>query len=95
MERHLGRCLDDDEEVHHRDENPLNNTIGNLEVLRKGPHARKHAKPAPMIELICVNCGKMFSRLARKERDRVKAEKAGPYCDKACVGKSHGRHKLP
>lgn len=32
MAVHLGRDLDDDEEVHHIDENPLNNDLSNLRL---------------------------------------------------------------
>lgn len=44
MERHLGRPLQSDEEVHHIDYNPLNNSLNNLLLLRSSEHARLHAE---------------------------------------------------
>ena len=44
MEEHLGRKLERWEEVHHIDENRLNNDISNLEVLSKSEHAKLHGK---------------------------------------------------
>lgn len=40
MEKHLGRYLLKDEIVHHKDENTLNNTIENLEIMSKKDHDR-------------------------------------------------------
>lgn len=43
MESHLGRRLEPWEVVHHKDENPLNNDISNLEVVEFGEHTRGHS----------------------------------------------------
>lgn len=43
MELHLGRYLKDDEDVHHKDENPRNNNISNLELATHDDHAKGHA----------------------------------------------------
>ena len=43
MEKHLGRELNSDEFVHHRDGDPTNNRLGNLEVLTNSQHAKLHA----------------------------------------------------
>jgi hypothetical protein len=47
MEQALGRYLDPEEVVHHRDENPSNNEIGNLEVFAsQADHMHEaHGKP--------------------------------------------------
>ena len=42
MEQHLGRYLEDTEEVHHIDGNKKNNLISNLQLLTKTEHRRIH-----------------------------------------------------
>lgn len=44
MSEHLGRPLSDDEVVHHIDENPMNNSIDNLELMSGADHRRIHLK---------------------------------------------------
>lgn len=44
MERHLGRRLDPWELVHHKDGNPANNAIENLEITEWGAHTANHHK---------------------------------------------------
>ena len=44
MERHLGRKLEPWEVVHHKDENPANNDLSNLEVIEFGAHTGEHSK---------------------------------------------------
>lgn len=43
MERHLGRRLEPWEIVHHKDENPSNNNLDNLEVMDFGTHTGAHS----------------------------------------------------
>jgi hypothetical protein len=51
MEAHIGRYLDREEHVHHRDGDKLNNQIKNLEIVT---HVRPHG------EVICPHCRKAF-----------------------------------
>lgn len=44
MERHLGRFLTDDEDVHHKNENKLDNQLENLELITHPEHMRYHAQ---------------------------------------------------
>jgi hypothetical protein len=44
MERHLGRKLEPWELVHHKDGNPQNNAIENLELVEWGAHTTEHHK---------------------------------------------------
>ena len=41
MEEKLGRELNPDEQIHHIDENPLNNDINNLEIMKIGQQNNK------------------------------------------------------
>lgn len=43
MEDYIGRKLDDNEDVHHKDGNKLNNDISNLEIINKTEHGKIHA----------------------------------------------------
>jgi len=44
MEKHIGRHIKKDEVVHHKDENPLNNSIENLELISNISHKKLHTK---------------------------------------------------
>lgn len=44
MENSIGRLLREDEEVHHKDENPKNNALSNLILTTHNDHARTHSK---------------------------------------------------
>lgn len=56
MEQHLGRKLNKDEIVHHKDENKLNNDISNLELTNQQDHTRHHhlGKPKPRRRLVAA-----------------------------------------
>ena len=44
MENSLGHLIDPDKyEVHHKDENPANNALSNLELVSKSDHAQGHS----------------------------------------------------
>jgi hypothetical protein len=44
MENHLGRLINPKkEEVHHKDRNPRNNALSNLELITRAKHQREHA----------------------------------------------------
>lgn len=42
LEEHLGRKLKRTEIVHHKDDNPLNDCIDNLEILTRSEHIKHH-----------------------------------------------------
>ena len=59
MAESLGRSLLTEEDVHHKDENRLNNQIDNLEIKLHGPHSAFHMR------------GKIFSAETRKKMSLV------------------------
>lgn len=99
MAVHLGRDLDDDEEVHHIDENPLNNDLSNLIVLPKSEHAKLHGEEKRIVfedkAMICPMCGKEFIWTAHQQqnsyRNSLRASRKinpamGPFCSAHCCG---------
>ena len=102
MENFLGRKLLPEEEVHHKDGNPLNNEIDNLEVMTKAEHLKIHAEENRKYFdkiMICPWCGEEFLWTADQQlkyqqnsaRKRNVMESAGsPFCSKICSGK-YGR----
>jgi hypothetical protein len=95
MQEHLGRELGRDEYVDHRDEDPTNDSIENLQILTNSENSKKSARlrrPLPMLRLTCPRCLTSFEREERHVRRSRKLGKAGPYCGRSCAGKaSHER----
>lgn len=99
MENKLGRKLNDNEQVHHKDENPLNNDPDNLEVKLLGEHQREHSIKYHDKTMICPWCGSEFLWTAKQQRtfygNRSRKVKSNygdnPFCSKSCAG-SYGRH---
>ena len=62
MENHIGRLLNSNEIVHHKDRNKKNNSIDNLELLIASEHSRMHRLEQGKIyvTLRCPWCGKEF-----------------------------------
>jgi hypothetical protein len=87
MENHLGRLLEPDEDVHHIDEDPYNNSVGNLEVVPHKEHASQHAKSRGrlMVDLCCPWCGEIFSRT--KSQSFLNKGSEFTCCSPSCRGK--------
>ena len=67
MEQELGRKLCADEHVHHKNGDPLDNRLENLEVLSGKEHMRLHKQVYPN-EKVCEYCGATYTANPRKRR---------------------------
>lgn len=94
MEQKLGRPLLPNEDVHHKDENPLNNDLDNLEIKIHGEHQREHSTKYYDTTAICAWCGKEFLWTGKDQRkffnEHSRPDKNyindRPFCSKSCRG---------
>lgn len=71
MELKLGRKLIPfREDVHHKDKNPLNNKIANLQIVCRKIHKSKLHSKIRIITVRCENCGKKFKLTPKQQTNR-------------------------
>ena len=75
MSIHLGRWLDTEETVHHKDGNKLNNDISNLEILSRKEHAALHQEGRRLPDKVCIKCGILFHPNTLDQK----------YCSRTCA----------
>ena len=88
MEQHLGRKLTNEEEVHHKDHNKMNDIIENLEVKNKTIHRREH-NIKPIIIEHCYICGSDIIVDSKKRANHYRSKNKNPdkwFCSKHCSG---------
>ena len=88
MEQRLGRKLTNEEEVHHKDHNKMNDAIENLEVKNKTTHRREH-NIKPIIIEHCYICGSDIIVNSRKRANHYRSKNKNPdkwFCSKHCSG---------
>lgn len=91
MIKKLGRLLKPNEEVDHIDEDKINDSEDNLQLLNRQQNADKMAKrrmlehPAPLFRFNCLVCKKPGSRMLHRVRSDRKAGYRGPFCSKSCA----------
>ena len=92
LEKHLGRYLERDEQIDHIDEDPLNNELNNLQILKFKQHQKLDVKRNRDIVVNCTYCGKEFIIPGNKvyARNRIDRHQSGYFCSRACSGK-YGR----
>lgn len=83
MEEELGRYLVGDEETHHIDEDPTNDSIDNLEVLKRAEHRQLHANGRTIVKSKCSHCGKELERELR----HIRKGQINIFCSRRCNGK--------
>lgn len=59
MERYLGRELEPDDDIHHIDGDPTNNSIENLQIIKHGLHQKQHRLFFDK-QVRCQICGNIF-----------------------------------
>lgn len=84
MEKKLGRRLNRNEHVHHKDEKKRNNALGNLEVKSPAAHVRDHQRPARQVSLVCPGCGSNFTRPKRYVRSKRALGVKDLFCGRRC-----------
>lgn len=92
MEIHLGRFLSLVEHVHHKDGNPLNDVLDNLELISPAKHNtlhfKKYHKFTIPLEMSCACCGKMIYMSVEKLNlmaiQFTKRKIHGPFCSGKC-----------
>ena len=95
LEVHLERKLLKTEHAHHKDGNPLNDAIENLEPLSLKDHYTLHNQIHKARKFVC-ECGVEFELTATQVGQRIRnarsigKELSGPYCSRSCVSK-YGR----
>jgi hypothetical protein len=99
MEEKLGRPLEPNEDVHHIDGNPQNNSLDNLEVKLHGKHQKEHNPPKYKNKTRkCDLCGKKFTWTVEAQRNYYRALRKGVIkpilCSKRCIGKYGKQEQL-
>lgn len=93
IENKIGRKLLPNEDIHHKDGNPLNNDMSNLEIKLHGEHQKEHSQKYFDKKMICPICNKEFNWTAKQQSDffgnknRHIHQSDKPFCSKTCSGK--------
>lgn len=86
MEQYLGRRLQSNEYVHHKNDNRYDNRMENLLLMTPVEHGRFHHLKYPLVKM-CVICGEEFvPHKTKRKRQRT--------CKKECRYKLISRSRL-
>lgn len=96
MEVHLGRFLEKNERVFHKDKNRLNHSIDNLEIKVTGQSTAKNEvtqinsrQPKMIVELVCAYCKTKF----QKEKRLLAVAATNRFCSKGCQHAYYNKFK--
>lgn len=84
LSKKCGRWLEEKETVDHIDDNPLNDSDENLQILSLADNIRKSMIPAKIYKFNCPICGEYTEKPLSKVLHNRKQQKAGPFCGKKC-----------
>lgn len=88
MSVHLGRYLLPDEHVDHIDNNKLNDTVDNLQIMSQADNTRKSALTGEsLVKLICPHCGSNFKRRRGNTNLVYSRRYKLTFCSRSCAGK--------
>lgn len=94
MERHLGRYLNNNEEIHHINGIKTDNRIENLKIVTPSIHQKLYHKdrlilqPKPKTTIYCPECGKP------RELAPWQVKRGKKYCSRECQHKAWGRLRI-
>lgn len=83
IEVEFKRLLTNEETVDHKDKNPLNNNLDNLQILSRKEHSSLDTKRRKPIIVKCNICQTEFEA----KRSQLRKDKTGFFCSKSCSGK--------
>lgn len=66
--------------LHHKNEDKRDNRLRNLELKARSDHAKDHARPKTMVDLVCAWCGTGFQREARVARWKQRKGQEHFFC---------------
>lgn len=92
-EQRLGYRLDDNDTVDHVSYDVRDNSESNLVVRPRAEHSSLDTRRVNLVDCVCAepSCGKSFKRSPRMLRDKAKAGRSGPFCNRACAAR-HARN---
>jgi len=92
IEQALGRALNIEEVVHHKNHNKQDNDLSNLRVMSTKEHSASHARRS-VVDLICPCCGSAFTRQGGKVNE-AKKKNMTMFCSRRCSGRVSTRKRL-
>ena len=85
MSCYLKRYLKKDEHVDHIDNNKLNDTIDNLQILSPADNNKKNRHKRTYMTLVCPVCNNSFTKESRQVNHKIKNGN-NPTCSRRCGG---------